>query len=73
MIRIFRKTPQPQPAPVDPAAFAAGLRAFADDVEAGNSFALDCISPRGELPTMPEEWASYPTWRVADEPSARAA
>ncbi|MEU6101167.1 hypothetical protein [Streptomyces flaveolus] len=73
MIRLFRKNPQPQPAAVDPAVFAAGLLAFAADVEAGNAFALDCIGPRGELPVLPEEWATYPKWRVADEPPARAA
>ncbi|MFI6856519.1 hypothetical protein [Streptomyces sp. NPDC050416] len=64
MFRRFRRTPQPQPPAVDPAAFAAGLRAFADDVEAGDSFALDCIGPRGELPHTPEGWAAYPTWMI---------
>lgn len=62
MLRLFRKTPQPQSEPVDQAAVIAGLRTFADDVEAGNSFALDCISDRGELPVTPEEWAAYPMW-----------
>lgn len=62
MFRLFRQTPKPQPAPVDPASVAAGLRAFAADLDAGDSFALDCIGPRGEMPSTPEEWAAYPTW-----------
>jgi hypothetical protein len=40
---------------------AAGLRAFADDLDAGDSFALDCIGPRGEMPHFEDEWADYPT------------
>ncbi|MCX4592363.1 hypothetical protein OG819_22300 [Streptomyces sp. NBC_01549] len=61
MFRRFRKTPNPQPQAVDPATFAAGLRAFADDIDAGDTFALDCIGPRGELPSTPGQWAAYPT------------
>lgn len=64
MFRLFRKTPNPQPQAVDPAAFAAGLRAFADDIDAGDTFALDCIGPQGELPSTSEQWATYPTWSV---------
>lgn len=64
MLRLLRKTPKPQPTPVDPAAVAAGLRTFAADLEAGDTFALDCIGPRGELPHTPEGWAAYPTWSI---------
>jgi hypothetical protein len=64
MLRLFRKTPNPPPRAIDPATFAAGLRAFANDIDAGDSFALDCIGPRGELPSTPEEWAAYPAWSV---------
>lgn len=66
MLRLFRKTPQPQPQPqppaVDVAAVIAGLRTFADDLEAGDSFALDCIGPHGEMPVTAAGWAAYPTW-----------
>lgn len=61
MFRPFRKTPKPQPPAVDPAAVAAGLRAFADDLEAGDSFALESLTPRGEMPHTGHEWAEYPT------------
>lgn len=61
---MFRKKPKPQPAPVDPAAVAAGLRTFAQDIEAGDTFALDCLGPGAELPAAPEEWAAYPTWSI---------
>lgn len=60
-MRLFRRTPKPAPEPIDPAAVIAGLRTFADDLEAGDSWALDCISPRGDMPAYAIEWAEYPT------------
>jgi hypothetical protein len=56
-----RRAPKPQPAPVDPGKVAAGLRAFADDLDAGDTFALESLTPRGEMPHSEHEWAAYPT------------
>lgn len=59
MFARFRKN-RPVRIAVDPAAVAEGLRVFAADLEAGDSFALEALTDRGELPTTAEEWADYP-------------
>lgn len=60
MRSLFRREPrQPEP-PVSAAAVAAGLRAFAADLDAGDTDALDCLTGQGELPLLPEDWADYP-------------
>ncbi|MFK0120792.1 hypothetical protein [Streptomyces sp. NPDC090994] len=55
---------RPQPQPTTPApdvtAVAAGLRAFADDLDAGDAWALECLGETGELPHDAREWAEYP-------------
>lgn len=61
MFRI-RRAPRPVAKPTDRAAIVAGLRAFADDLEAGDDYAVDCISPGGEMP-LDHEWADYPAVR----------
>ena len=63
MLARFRK-PRPARKSVDPAKVAEGLRVFADDLEVGDSFALDCIGDRGEMPFTTDEWAEYPTCYV---------
>lgn len=42
----------------DPAAVAAGLRAFADDLEAGRPFPRACIEGHSTMPDL-TEWQSY--------------
>lgn len=59
MFNLQRK-PKPAPKPIAPEAVAAGLRAFADDLDAGDAFALDCIAPNGEMPSEADGWAGYP-------------
>ncbi|MET9376263.1 hypothetical protein ABZX98_19255 [Streptomyces sp. NPDC002992] len=60
---MFRsRKPRPAPAPhPTPAQIAAGLRAFAADLEAGDALAVDMAGPRGEMPMDGIEWAAYPT------------
>lgn len=59
MFNLLRK-PKPAPKPIAPEAVAAGLRAFADDLDAGDVFALDCVAPNGEMPSEADGWAGYP-------------
>jgi hypothetical protein len=62
LLARFRKPRQaPQPKTIDPATVAAGLRAFADDLTAGDTFALEALTDHGELPFTADEWAAYPT------------
>lgn len=56
----LRRKPKPEPKPIAPEAVAAGLRAFADHIDAGDGFALECIAPNGEMPFGAEDWAGYP-------------
>jgi hypothetical protein len=37
------------------------MRTFAADLLAGDTDALDCLTGQGELPLLPEDWATYPT------------
>jgi hypothetical protein len=59
-MRLLKRTPRPQPAPVDPAAVAEGLRTFAADLTAGDALARDMVDGRAEMPFTPAEWAAYP-------------
>lgn len=61
---MFRKKTRPQPSAVDPAAVAAGLRAFAHDLDAGDTFALDCLGSRADMPSTAEGWAAYPAMLI---------
>lgn len=54
MLKLHRK-----PKPVDMAAVIAGIRRFADDLEAGKALAVEALKI-GELPMAPEYWAAYP-------------
>ena len=60
-MRLLRRKTPPAPVTVTPEAVVIGLRAFAADLEAGDTFALDSLGPRGEMPWSAEEWADYPT------------
>lgn len=61
-MKIFRRTTKPAPKPVDPAAVAAGLRAYADDLEAGLPLAVELAThPYGEMPVDGHAWAAYTT------------
>lgn len=60
-MKLFSRKSRPQPAPVDPAAVAAGLRAFAADLECGFPLAVEMAGPQGELPMDSAEWAAYPS------------
>jgi len=55
----FTRKPRTEPAPVDRAALAAALRAFADDLEVDDSYAVDCTTPRGEMPLGVEGWLQH--------------
>jgi hypothetical protein len=60
-VRLLRRKPRPAPVTVAPEAVVIGLRTFAADLEAGDTFALDCLGPRAEMPWGAEEWADYPS------------
>lgn len=61
----FFRTRKPKPVPPQPSvdAVAAGLLAFATDLLAGRPYAVDAISPTGEMPMDAAEWAAYPADR----------
>jgi len=60
-VKLFRRPPKPAPKPVDPAAVAVGLRAYAADLEAGLPLAVELAThPYGEMPVDGRAWAAYP-------------
>lgn len=57
---VFRRTPAPEPEPVDIGKFLKGLETFASDLKRGVPAALDMLDPRGDFFLGPEDVANWP-------------
>lgn len=55
----LQRNPKTETQQVDLAAVAAGLRAFADHLDAGTGLAREAVEI-DEMPTSPQLWAAYP-------------